>query len=168
VVAENAPAGRDGDISPCAEVYFFGCKTALRRFTRKTKRFVNVEQQALFHEDINDALRAAVKACGGTKAVASTLWPEKTINDAQSYLNDCLNSKLSPEHVLLLLKWAREKGFHGAIGYLCTEAGYTPPLPVEPEDELARLEREYINAVKVLQSITPKIENARANLRSVG
>jgi hypothetical protein len=129
-----------------------------------------VEQQALFHEDVNDALRAAVKACGGTKAVASKLWPEKTITDAQSYLNDCLNptrpAKLSPEQVLLLLKWSREVGFHGAIAYLCTEAGYAAPQPVEPEDELARLEREYIAAVRVLQSITPRIDEQRAKLKA--
>lgn len=124
-----------------------------------------MEQKALFHDDINDALRAAIKACGGTKAVAAKLWPEKTVTDAQSYLNDCLNTarpaKLSPEQVLLLLRWAREAGCHDAINYLAGEAGYSAPLPIEPDDELARLQREYIAAVKTLQALTPKIEDAR-------
>lgn len=44
-----------------------------------------MQQAALFHDDINDALRSGVKACGGTKAVAARLWPEKTMADAQSY-----------------------------------------------------------------------------------
>lgn len=131
-----------------------------------------MEQQALFHEDVNDALRAAVKACGGTKAVSARLWPEKTLHDAQSYLNDCLNSarpaKLSPEQVLLLLKWSREVGFHGAVSYICNEAGYASPIPVEPEDEYARLQREYVNAVKMLALLTPKLEEQKAKLRSVG
>lgn len=124
-----------------------------------------MEQQLLFHEDINDALRAAIKACGGTKAVATKLWPEKTIADAQSYLNDCINptrpAKLSPEQVLLLLRWAKDAGCHEAINYICGEAGYSSPLPVEPEDELARLQRDYIAAVKTLANLTPKIEEAR-------
>jgi hypothetical protein len=130
-----------------------------------------LDQPALFHEDVNDALRGAVKACGGTKAVAARLWPEKPISEAQSYLNDCLNpsrpAKLSPEHVLYLLKWAREQNFHGAIHFVCMEAGYEPPKPVEPEDEYARLQREYVNAVKLLATLTPKIEEQKAKLSRV-
>jgi hypothetical protein len=130
-----------------------------------------MDQQALFHEDINDALRAAIKACGGTKSVAAKLWPEKTVNDAQSYLNDCLNTarpaKLSPEQVLLLLKWAREAGFHAAMHYVCADAGYETPAPVEPEDEYARLQREYVQAVKLLATLTPKIDEAKAKLTRV-
>jgi hypothetical protein len=130
-----------------------------------------MDQQPLFHEDINDALRGAVKACGGTKVVASKLWPEKPLNDAQSYLNDCLNAtrpaKLSPEQVVFLLRWAKEQGFHGAINYVCAEAGYANPAPVEPEDEYAKLQREYVQAVKLLASLTPKIEEAKTKLRAV-
>lgn len=129
-----------------------------------------MEQQALFHEDINDALRAAVKACGGTKAVACLLWPEKTINDAQSYLNDCLNSarpaKLSPEQVLLLLKWAREKGFHGAIEYICSEAGYESPKPTDPLIERDRLADELSRAADKFAQLTKAVERLEPKLRA--
>lgn len=128
-----------------------------------------MEQTSLFYDDINDALRTAVKALGGTKAVAVKLWPEKTISDAQSYLNDCLNTSRSahlfPEQVLLILRWAKEKNCHDAINYICMQAGYAPPLPLDPEDELAKLQREYIAAVNLLASIAPKIEEARSKLR---
>ncbi len=124
-----------------------------------------MNQSDLFHEDINDALRAAVKACGGTKAVAVKLWPEKTCAGAQSYLNDCLNpdrdAKLSPEQTILLLKWAREQGFHGAINYICDDVGYQRPQPIEPEDELAKLLREYLTLENRRSSLQPKIEEAR-------
>lgn len=123
-----------------------------------------MEQQALFHEDINDALRAAVKACGGTKSVASKLWPEKGVNDAQSYLNDCLNTarsaKLSPEQVLLLLRWAREAGCHDAINYLCAATGYESPVPVDPEDELQRMLREYLDIQRRGDQLKPRIDEA--------
>jgi len=124
-----------------------------------------MEQLALYHEDINDALRSAIKACGGTKHVAKTLWPEKTIADAQSYLNDCINptrpAKLSPEQLIFLLKWARDEGFHGAMHYLCAESGYAAAQPIEPEDELAKMLREYIDIEKRRASLFPKIEEAR-------
>lgn len=120
-----------------------------------------MDQQALFHEDINDALRAVIKAIGGTKEVASRLWPEKTMADAHSYLNDCLNTarpaKLSPEQVLLLLKWAREKGFHGAMHFICAEAGYRAE-PVDPEDERAKLQRDFITAVHAAQHLGDRLE----------
>ncbi len=127
-----------------------------------------MEQLALYHEDINDALRAAVKACGGTKAVAQTLWPEKTLADAQSYLNDCLNptrpAKLSPEQVVFLLRWSKERGFHGAMQYVCSETGYANPVPIEPEDELTKLLREYIECEKRRSHLQPKIDEQRAKL----
>lgn len=130
-----------------------------------------MEQAALFHEDINDALRAAIKCLGGTKAIAVQLWPEKTIADAQSYLNDCLNTArpahLFPEQVLLLLRWAKERNCHEAMNYICAQAGYSAPVPIDPEDELARLQRDYINAVNLLASITPKIQEKQDKLRSV-
>lgn len=131
-----------------------------------------MEQQTLFHEDINDALRSAVKACGGTKAVAVRLWPEKTVGDAQSYLNDCLNSaraaKLGQEQVMLLLKWAKRAGYHDAIKYICAECEYTAPEPIDPEDEKARLQREVLEAVNDLRTLLPKLEQAQAKLKAVG
>ena len=39
-------------------------------------------QQKLWHEDICDALRAAVDALGGTKRVGRALWPAKSIEEA--------------------------------------------------------------------------------------
>jgi hypothetical protein len=127
-----------------------------------------MDQQALFHEDINDALRAAVKACGGTKRVAALLWPEKTQADAHSYLNDCLNSarpaKLSPEQVILLLKWAHEQGFHGAFNYIAGECGYRAE-PVEPRDELTQMLADYLRIRKQGDSLENKIDDRIAKLR---
>lgn len=120
-----------------------------------------MEQIPLLHDDINDALRTLIKACGGTKAVAARLWPEKTIADAQSYLNDCLNparpAKLSPEQVLLLLKWGRQAGCHAAMNYICGESGYSNPAPIEPESELAQLYKQYIEASRILARLQPMI-----------
>ena len=123
-----------------------------------------MSQDALFYESLADALRAVVQAMGGAKPVGSKLWPEKTPDAAARQLNDCLNEsrpeKLSPEQVLWLLAAGRQVGCHAAMNYLAREAGYSDPLPVEPEDERARLQREYIEATKALQAIAGRIERA--------
>ena len=123
-----------------------------------------MSQDALFYESLADALRAVVQALGGTKAAGCRLWPEKTPESAHRTLLDCLNEsrpeKLSPEQVLWLLAAGRKVGCHAAMNYLAREAGYSDPLPIEPDDERARLQREYIEATKALQAIAGRIERA--------
>lgn len=123
-----------------------------------------MNQDALFYKSLADALRAVVQALGGTKAAGCRLWPEKTPESAHRTLLDCLNEsrseKLSPEQVLWLLAEGRRIGCHAAMNYLAREAGYSDPLPIEPDDERARLQREYIEATKTLQSIASRIERA--------
>ena len=129
------------------------------------------EQPALFHETLNDALRELLQALGGAKKIGPLIRPEKTVDEAARWLLDCLNTdrreSLHPEQMLWLMRRGREVGCHAAINYLCTEAGYSTPAPVEPEDELAKLQREYIQAVKLIASITPKIEQAQTKLAAV-
>lgn len=118
-------------------------------------------QERLFFEDINEALREAVNILGGAKRVGPLFWPEKTVEQAHSLLLACLNAerkeRLTPEQVLLLLKWAREKGFHGAMHFICAEAGYRAE-PVDPEDERAKLQREFIAAVHEAKHLGDRLE----------
>lgn len=118
----------------------------------------------LFCEDINEALREIVNGLGGPKKVGPLLWPEKTIEQAHSLLLACLNVErkehLTPQQVTLLLREGRKVGCHVGVNFICDDAGYERPAPIEPEDELARLQREYIAAVNALRTLTPKIEAA--------
>ncbi|WP_342049905.1 MULTISPECIES: hypothetical protein [unclassified Cupriavidus] len=127
-------------------------------------------QTALFYEDINDAFNEVVRACGGAKVVASKLWPEKTPDAAHRLLLACLNEsrieRLSPEHVLLLLKMGHERGCHAAMNFMAREIGYEDPKPIEPEDERARLQREFIEAQKAMTALAGRMERAGL-LRSV-
>jgi hypothetical protein len=130
-----------------------------------------MDQRQLFHETVYDALGALVSAAGGPKKVGPMLWPEKTLDAAAQLVRDCLNAarkeRFDPEQTLFLLKLGRQIGCHDAVNYICGEAGYASPAPIEPEDEYARLQREYINAVRALQSLTPKLEQAQAKLQRV-
>lgn len=128
------------------------------------------EQEKLFITDIYDALGDLVRAAGGPKAVGQVLKPEKSADDSAGWVKDCLNrnrrEKFDAEHVLWLLKRGREVGCHEPINFICAQAGYAPPEPIEPETELSRLLREYVATGERLATLQPKIEALRAKLRA--
>ncbi|MDR0249855.1 MAG: hypothetical protein LBI35_00835 [Burkholderiales bacterium] len=119
-------------------------------------------QAVLFHENLNDALKEVVLTLGGTKRVGSMLWPEKSADEAGRRLADCLNpdrrDRLDPEQVLWLLREGRQTDCHSAMHFICASAGYAPAAPVKPEDELAALQREYIEAARVISRVAQRIE----------
>jgi hypothetical protein len=119
-------------------------------------------------ESLNDALIECIKAAGGSKQVGPLLWPEKAPDAAQRLLLDCLNddraAKLSPEQVLLVLRLARQKGFHDGMNYIASELGYGTPVPVEPRDEAAELMRQYIASVEEQKRTAERLERAVARL----
>ncbi|CAN5859156.1 hypothetical protein BH11PSE13_BH11PSE13_12370 [soil metagenome] len=113
-------------------------------------------------ESLTDALVECVRACGGSKAVGPVLWPEKTPDAAQRLLLDCLNddrpAKLSPEQLLLVLRLARQRGHHGGINYIAGDLGYGTPVPIEPRDEIADLQRQYIEAARTMSKMADRID----------
>lgn len=124
-------------------------------------------------DSINDALIVAVKALGGSKQVGPTLWPEKTPDAAQRLLLACLNEDrpehLSPDHVLMLLRLARNAGHHESIGYILADLGYSATQPVEPRDEAAELQRQFMESVRLQAEIVARMEKAasRINMKAV-
>lgn len=119
-------------------------------------------QMSLIHESLNDALREVVQAAGGNKKVGGMLYPEMPADHAAGRVRDCLNPDrrevFNPEQVLLLLRIGRQCGCHSAIGYLAFESGYSIPMPMEPEDEVIRLQREFVEATKSLGILASRIE----------
>ncbi len=119
-------------------------------------------QNRLFFEDINDALREVVQQLGGAKAVGPTLWPEKSVEQAQTLLLACLNSerkeRLTPDQVLLLLRRGREAGCHAAINYICESSGYSPPTPVNPADAQAQRIDEFNRRAADLAQLAASIQ----------
>lgn len=118
--------------------------------------------QPLFYDSPEDALRDVIHALGGNKTAGAMLRPELSADEAGKWVSDCLNpdraQTFRPGHVLLLLRKGREVGCHAAANHLMREAGYADPVPVEPEDEKARLEREFIAAAKSLQSMAERLQ----------
>ena len=123
-------------------------------------------------ESLNQALVECVKAAGGSANVGPKLWPEKTRESAQRLLLDCLNedrpAKLSPEQVLLILRMARAKGFHGGMEFIAADLGYSAPSPIDPRDEAADLMRAFTDSVARQESLVERMEKAasRLNMRA--
>lgn len=119
-----------------------------------------MDHPSLFHESVEDAAREVIHAAGGPKVVACQLWPDKAPEAAHRLLLACLNEdrqeRLSPGHLLMLMRIGRQKGSHALMAHMALESGYQA-TPIEPEDERAKLQREYIQAVKALDRISGRL-----------
>lgn len=117
-----------------------------------------------FFESLNAALVQTVTALGGYKKVGPVLRPELTIDAAAQWLRDCLNTdrreKLAPEQVLLLMRHAKQAGYHAAMNYFAFDAGYKA-TPVDPRAQEAELQEKFVNAVESLKNIQAQMERAQ-------
>lgn len=123
-------------------------------------------------ESLNDELIALVKALGGSKVVGPMLWPEKMADAAQRLLLDCLNpdrpAHLTPEQMMLLLRKARQAGIHGAVEWMMGDLGYAKPVPIDPRDESAELQRQFIAATEQMAKMMSRmqaLQESQANPR---
>lgn len=119
-------------------------------------------QPRLHYEDLDDALQNAVLALGGFKKVGPKLWPALPMEDAAQRLRHSLNKsrreKLSQHETLLLLRLAREAGFHAAKYFLDDTAGYSRSAPLDPKDERLR-------AIAALEAATAEVRRASEALQ---
>lgn len=114
--------------------------------------------------DENDALVWVVHKLGGFKRVGCLLRPEYTDKPDQGaqWLRDCLNTekreRITPAQTFHLLRLARQAGFHAAKFWIDDELGYQRGRPLSVEDEAARLQREFVEAVRAAKHIGEKLE----------
>jgi hypothetical protein len=127
-------------------------------------------QIPLFFETYEAAIHATIDALGGNKSVGNMLWPAMPPDEAGRKLSHCLNlekrEKLDPNELRLIRQAARQKGVHILAHYEARDAGYAEPTPLNPEDEAAQLQREYIAAVKGLQQLALRLDR-NGQLRGV-
>lgn len=118
-------------------------------------------QLPMFYESYEDAIRDTITGLGGMKVVGNMLWPALPVDDAGRRLAHCLNSekreKLSPGELQLIRRAARKQGIHILAFYECRDAGYAEPAPVNPADEAAQLQKDFIAAVERLDDIKNRV-----------
>lgn len=126
-----------------------------------TKGSDRLVQQPLWVEDWRDGVRAIGYGIGGMKALALSLWPAKR-EKAENWLSDCLNAdrsaKLAPEEFLQIISIGREHGIHVLMHHIADQTHYTRPNPVEPEDQRADLQRQFLESVRTLDEIRKRLE----------
>ena len=119
-------------------------------------------------ESFNDALIECVKAAGGSKVVGSKLWPEKMADAAQRHLLNCLQDgraeHLKPDQVLFILRLARDAGCHTGMHFLAHELSYSQPEPVTPRDEVAELQRQFLEASRAMQAMAARMEQLQTGI----
>jgi hypothetical protein len=127
-------------------------------------------QDLLFHETFEDALAEVMSRCGGRKSFAQEMSSAKPPREAHNHVDACLNperrEKFSPAEVLYIARKGREVGCHAVMRYLCQELGYADPQPIEPRDELAELQRAWIQSVQVQQKLADRMERLQPQLRA--
>ncbi len=121
------------------------------------------QQPELFYENFLDALRDDVKAIGGSKAVGHTFWPEKDVTAAGNAVNDRLNpdrrDRFTDEQERFVMRRARAlRGFSAAVCFICDDTGFERPTAKNPEDEIAKRQREFIDAVKRVERIGHELQ----------
>ena len=119
------------------------------------------DQIPLFVEDYLDAIRATVQTLGGFKRVGSEMRPDLAVEAAGRWLSDCCSTDRREKLDLTQVAWIRRRARQANVHILATfemrDAGYADPLPVEPEDERAALQREFIQQTKNMEALVQRI-----------
>lgn len=127
---------------------------------------MGTEQQSLWHDSLEEAIRSAVDVLGGPKRVGGELWPSRRLHEAARLLNHSLDpdraEKLALAELELIGRMAREAGCHTIATYLMRAWGYQDPQPVEPVDELAELQRAFMASVDQQKQILQRLEQLQS------
>lgn len=117
---------------------------------------------------LTEVLIECVKAAGGSKLVGSKLFPDLLIEQAQRKLLDCLNDdrphRLTPDQVLMVAELARAAGCHAFMTHCAGRLHYLAPVPREPADELADLQRAFVAAMAELPRLAAQIHSMQAQV----
>ena len=124
-----------------------------------------MEQEALWHEFIEDALKdvliAKYKKGWAQKAAADMFATENPI-DKGKWLEHALDQKRAEKlalcDLMFILNIGREIRCHNAMYFIADECNYTRPTTIEPEDEKAELYHAFIKATEDMQVITKRME----------
>jgi len=119
-------------------------------------------EQLRMNECVEDAIMGDLKVLGGPKVAAGLFFPTRTPDQGAALLRAWGNpnriEEPSPEEFFRLIELARTKiGFSECARYMEQRLNCTIEFR-NPEDERARLQQQFVNAVAVLNSIQRRLE----------
>lgn len=123
------------------------------------------------NETIEEAIADEIKALGGPKQVAGVFYADKTPEQGAALIRPwCLPNRPeepSPSQLLLLIEMAKAKQGYSEIARFIEQRLSCRIQWLDPEDEQARLHREFVNAVDRLESIQKRMERNDTRLKAV-
>jgi hypothetical protein len=131
-----------------------------------------MNQTALWHDTIYDAIGADIAACGGYKVVAGKLWPAENPTTAATKLRNAVNpdqaQKLCPEEVMQIKQLAKATGSTATIDYESRAMSFAVQW-IEPEQELEQLQRQIVDGMAKLQREMERANNlvSQTKMRAV-
>jgi hypothetical protein len=123
------------------------------------------EQTAFpFYDCAEDATNSAILNSGKSyKEVAHYIRPEISMDSAYAWLKNALKDDaretLSADRHIMIANYCQRFDF---LYYVAGKCHHSRPLPVEPEDEKAELQRQFIKAVTELRQLSSRINGAVA------
>lgn len=116
-------------------------------------------QDSLFHERLEDALKAVIDAAGGPKTVGHRLFPELSPDEAGDRIRACLRysrrERLNLRQIDLLFAIGREAGCDAAMHYLADAHGYERPRAVTRDDQRDEARRELAKRLAAVEEYMP-------------
>jgi hypothetical protein len=118
-------------------------------------------------ENLDEALRLLVRACGGAENAGKRLRP--TYDDRAQWVRNCVNPEhpqfFHPEHVFGLMAMAEERGWHVFKHFTDQLTHYQPSVPLSREGQVAaaiaeaqsaqRLMDEKLRALQEVADLSP-------------
>lgn len=131
-----------------------------------------MSEPELVVEDLDDAIVQTIKALGGFKTIGAMLRPDADAQAAGRWLSDACNPRerevLRPSQLAFIRRLARQRGVHTLAQFEARDAGYARPVPIEPEDEFARLQRAFNESVRVQGDLVARMEALSERMRGQG
>lgn len=130
-----------------------------------------MEQPALFHETIEDALAADIAALGGPKKCGAWLFshlpPDQAGGMVRAALNPERNERLCPMQVYQIMEKAAVVGSFAVLQFYAHHLGFNVEW-ISPADEAEQLERQLLAEFKAISQRMARLERVKTKLTTVG
>jgi len=112
-----------------------------------------------FYESAEDATHSAILASRlPLKEVAAVLWPALKTDSAHARLRGSLNTdrpeKLTADEHIFIANHCQQFHF---LHYTAQQCHHSQPVPVDPDDEKAELQKQFIRSVTELRQLAGRI-----------
>lgn len=129
-----------------------------------------MQNELPFFETPEQAIEACINALGGAKKVGPMLWPDKSIDNARTYLLACVNhdraENLNYSQLIFIFREAKALGFHAGFQWFANEIEYDV-RPITKSEEVDRLTgiieqstKALAQSISALERLTQKPINA--------